>query len=744
MLDLYSNCRSALIALIVAVALWTALPVRAQGTGAPSVADESSEQPLQEIVVTAERRSSKLQETPLAVNPISGSELEERNIQTMQDLASTAPTLDIGVSLGQAHPAIRGIGASDIIFGADPRVGFYLDDVYLARPEEQLGVLYDVNQVQVLNGPQGTLYGRNATGGALLVSSNRPTQTPTGYIDVTAGNYDEVDSTGALSGPLTDTLSARLAFQTVDHAGYGKNLLTGNDVDDAHQRSARLSFLWEPTNDFNFLLQTDYHRERDHDYTEHYGGLGNLGTPQVQVTGVLLGGFVLPPDSRDVTNTVDPFNDRLIWGTAGTATWTLGSVTLKSITGYRFADLTLGSQIDPSSLSLLPLTRQVESSRQVSEELQALVETGPNHLVAGFSYFDEHVSGMTPVGVNLLVIGGPNFLSEGVDQAGDETTESAALYARDTYDFTDQLSAILGGRYTYEKKNVFNEFGESFSEPYCSCNPIPNIPPFPYNAEKAYNAFTPSGTLDYKFTPRVFGYATVTEGYKSGGFNIGAFQPAFQPEKIWDYELGLKTTTLDNRLQADFSAFYYDYSNLQVSIVNGTQVLIQNAAKAALYGGEAELVGHPWSTLQLELAFSALHSEYQDYKSTDPANPQLGVQNLAGNQLTQAPKYKVNAAAQYAWHIPTGRITLRGEYTWVDDIFFTPFDTRTAWSPQHSLTNLFLSYDMKNWTAKVYVRNLIDKTIVTDAYTATALVGYAENVTLAPPRTYGVTIGYRF
>src|ERR1700728_4081887 len=246
MLDLYSNCRGALIALIVSVALWTALPVRAQGTGTPSVADESSEQALQEVVVTAERRSSKLQETPLAVNPISGSELEERNIQTMQDLASTAPTLDIGVSLGQAHPAIRGIGASDIIFGADPRVGFYLDDVYLARPEEQLGVLYDVNQVQVLNGPQGTLYGRNATGGALLVSSNRPTQTPTGYIDVTAGNYDEVDSTGALSGPQTETLSARLAFQTVDHAGYGTNLLTRCDVDAAFPRSARLNILWEP------------------------------------------------------------------------------------------------------------------------------------------------------------------------------------------------------------------------------------------------------------------------------------------------------------------------------------------------------------------------------------------------------------------------------------------------------------------------------------------------------------------
>jgi iron complex outermembrane receptor protein len=745
MLD-YSMGRDRAVAALVAVStLMIVCQARALSAGSPSGADQSQDSSLQEIVVTAERRSSKLQETPLALTPISGSDLERRNIQTLLDLASSLPTLNMGETEGVAHPSIRGIGSSDIIFGSDPRVAFYLDDVYIARPQDQLGVLYDVDQIEVLDGPQGTLYGRNATGGALLVSSSKPTSTPSGYINLTYGNYNEFASEGALSGPLGDTLSARIAFQTTDHSGYGENLLTGHDIDNAHKQSVRLSLLWKPASDFSFLLQTDYHREKDNDYANHYGGLGNLGSPPLQPTGVRLGGFLPPVDSRNIANAVDPFNDRAIWGASGTATWNLGSVTLKSITAYRHTDVSLTTEIDPSSLSLAPLDEQVQSARQVSEELQAIAEMGRNHLIVGLSYFDEYLSGQTPVGLNLELFGGPNFLSEGVDQAGNISTKSAALYLRDSYDFTDRLTAILGGRYTYEKKTVLNEFGEDLTEPYSSSNPIANIPPFPYSAEKAYNAFTPSATLDYKFTPHIFGYLTVTQGFKSGGFNVGVDQPAFQPEKIWDYEIGLKTTTLDNRLQANFSSFYYDYSNLQVSVVDGTQVLIQNAAKAALYGAEAQFTALPWQTLQLELGLSALHSEYKDYMETDPANPQLGLQNLAGNQLTQAPKFKVTSAAQYTWPIPSGHLTIRGEYSWVDTIYFTPFDTPNDWSPAHSLSNLFLNYDSNtNWSAKAYVRNLANKTIVGDAYTATSLLGDPVNVSLEPPRTFGITVGYKF
>jgi iron complex outermembrane receptor protein len=732
-----------LAVLIFAFAVIMFRGAQAQSAVPESAASESAANMLQEVVVTAERQKTNLQETPVAVTAFGGDQLETRDVHTLQDLSFAVPTLDMGVSEGQAHPAIRGIGASDIIWGADPRVAFYLDDVYIPRPEEQLGVLFDVDQVQVLNGPQGTLYGRNATGGALLVSTRTPTWSPTGYVNLTGGNSSTIDANGALSGPLTSTLAGRIAFETLDHGGYGTNILTGDPIDNAHQRSGRVSFLWKPLDNFTFLLQGDYHHENDANYAEHFGGLASLASPPTQPTGLVLGGFVPPIDSRNVANTVDPLNNRTIWDLIGTATWQMGSVTLKSISGYVHADLALRSSIDPSSLTLAFLN-QIQTSRQASEELQALGDMGRQHWIVGAAYYDEKLAGQDPVGLNLLIFGGPNFDAQGVNQAANEETKSAALYGRYTYDLTSKLSATLGGRYTNEQKFIYNEFGFDLTDPYSISNAIKNQPPFPYYASHAYNAFTPSGVLQYKFTPKVFGYLTVTEGYKSGGFNIGVYQPAFAPEKVWDYEGGIKSTMLNNRLLLDAAAFYYDYSNLQVSIVEGTQAVIQNAATAHIYGGELTVKALPVKSLELELGLAALHSEYLDYTSVDPANPGLGLLNLSGHQLSQAPKIKVNAGAQYSWVVPDGRLTLRGEYSWVDDIYFTPFETRNAWSPAHSLANAFLTYDSDNWTASAFVRNIANKTIVADAYNATTLVGTPVNVNLEPPRTYGVTLGYRF
>jgi iron complex outermembrane recepter protein len=262
--------RGELAAIVIVLSTLTVhRPAQAQSAGPDSASAAAASNTLEEIVVTAERRTTNLQQTPIAITAVDGDQLEARNVHTLQDLSFSVPTLDMGVSEGQAHPAIRGIGASDIIWGADPRVGFYLNDVYLPRPEEQLGVLFDVDQVQVLNGPQGTLYGRNATGGALLVSSRKPTWTPSGYLNVTGGNYDTIDADGALNGPLTSSLAGRIAFETLDHSGYGTNLLTGHGVDDAHQWSTRLGLLWTPLVNFTFLMQGANHRENDSNYSEH-------------------------------------------------------------------------------------------------------------------------------------------------------------------------------------------------------------------------------------------------------------------------------------------------------------------------------------------------------------------------------------------------------------------------------------------------------------------------------------------
>lgn len=711
----------------------------------PSDTSERARSVLEEVVVTAERRETRLQETPLAVSAMSGDDLSNRNVNTLQDVSFAVPGLQFGISTGQAHPSIRGIGASDIIFGADPRIAFYLDDVYIGRPEAQLGAFFDVDQVQVLNGPQGTLYGRNATGGALLVNSRRPTDTLDGYVNLTVGNYQTIASEAAISGPLSESFSARVAVRTLDRDGYGKNLTTGADIDDASQKSARVSLLWRAGANFDFLLQGDYHREDDRNYAQHYGGFGNIGTPPIAPVGPVVGGTLPEIDTRNTTNRFDPFNDRKIWGVNGTATWRLGDVTLKSITAYRDLDATLLSIVDPSSLTLIPVY-VIQTAQQKSEELQLIADFGRNHLTAGLLYFNEELEGQEPAGLNLLIFGGPDFLVQGVNQAGSVETRSAAAYVRYGYDFTDRLTLTVGGRYTDEKKEIFNQFGFDLATPFDPSNPITNQPPFPYNDETTDSAFTPSGTLSYKFSDDVYGYVTATEGFKSGGFNIGVFQPAFEPEKIWDYELGLKSTLLDGRLQLNTAAFYYDYSNLQVAIVEGVQVIIQNAAKAKLYGGELQLIAAPTKALRLDLAVSALHSEYQDFATADPANPQNGIQDLEGNQLTQAPNLTASVGAEYAWNTGAGTLSLRGEYRWIDDIFFTPFETKNAWSPSHSMGNVFLSFASASgrWNTTAFVRNVSDETVVADAYPTSLLIGTPINTNLEPPRTYGVKLGYNF
>lgn len=703
-------------------------------------------QTLKEVVVTAEREKTNLQYTPVVISALSGKSLQNDNVNTLRGVSFLVPGFQFGQTVGQANASIRGIGSSDIIFGANPTIAYYQDGVYIAQPEAMLGMMFDVAQVQVLEGPQGTLYGRNATGGAIVVTSRKPTTTDQGYVGLTLGNYGTVESQLALSGPIAGSLLGRVAVQTLNNNGYGKNLVTGKRIDNANDQSVRASLLWNHGGAFQYLLQAYYHHENDRNYAEHYGGLGNLGNPPVTPLGVLLGGYTTPVDSQNTTNTIDPMNKRSVYSVTGTATWRLGRrVTLKSITGYLHDDLSLVSPVDPSSLTLL-VADVNQAETQVSEELQSFVNIGRSHIIGGLYYFEEHLIGQEPVGINLLSVGGPNFLSQGVNQAGDTHTDSYAAYLQYKYDVTNKLSVTAGGRYTYEWDGILNEFGENFQQPFDPNAPITYVPPFPYRASKAYHDFTPTATISYKFNPATFAYVTFAEGFRAGGFNIGVDQPAFKPETIREYEGGLKTTLLGGKMRFNVSGFYYKYTNLQETIVNGTQSIIENAARATLYGGNVQLSVIPLRNLKFEGGVSALHSQFNEYTTADPANPQFGVQDLAGRQLPEAPKLTAVGQGEYTWPLGTGALSLRGQYRWTDTEYFTPFDTRNAWSPAHGVANAFLTFNSGsgNWRLTAFVRNLTNKTYVTDAYVSTALTGYAVNATIGLPRTYGVEAMYYF
>jgi iron complex outermembrane receptor protein len=241
-------------------------------------------------------------------------------------------------------------------------------------------------------------------------------------------------------------------------------------------------------------------------------------------------------------------------------------------------------------------------------------------------------------------------------------------------------------------------------------------------------------------------YATFTEGFKSGGFNVGIPQAPYQPEKIKEYELGLKSTELQGRMQLNTDFFYYDYNNLQVTVIRLTNAVIENAATAALYGADIDLVALPVSNLRLDASLSLLHSEYISYSSAKPAFPTQPAQNLSGNQLTQAPRYEGRLGSEYSWNVPGGALKLRGDFSYTSRTYFTPFDERSLSQGGHSLTNGSLDYtaSSRSWHAGLFVNNLTNNKVIAQDYVASLLFGGPIVGVLTPPRTYGVRGGVSF
>jgi iron complex outermembrane receptor protein len=708
----------------------------AAGAGPADRPDEN------EIVVTAIRGRTNLQRTPVSVVAVQGEALENQHIDTLSDLTSSVPGFEFGQAYGQAQPAIRGIGSNETTPGNDPRVAFYQDDVYLARPEAQMGGLFDIEQLEVLRGPQGALYGRNATAGAILVRTRRPTRELAGYVNLTYGNYDLIQTDGAIGGPLGRGVSARIAWQTTDRDGYGINLVTGNEVDNAETRSVRGQLLFGDGGPLEVLIRADYHRERDRNYGLHYGG---AGSPNVQPAGPRLGGLVPPPNSRDIADEEDPENRRDFWGVEGDARLDVGSgITLRSITSYRSIETYGNTQLDGSSLRLFDIIT-VNDSRQFSQEFQASSDTGQSvSWILGANYFREDLSGLQDLATNTQLLGGANAVRAGLRTRGTSDTDSLAVYGRATIRFSDRFSAIVGGRFSYEKKSVADVFGQDFVNLESANPPLVPVPGFPRDVSASYNSFTPSASLNYQFTPDIFGYASFSRGFKSGGFTLGTTTPAFDPETVDSWEVGLRSSFFDRRLILNVSGYYADYRNLQVKVTRGTVNVTENAASARIYGAEADIVARPFEGFELNGNLAWTHARYTDYLTTEPVFAALGTQDLSGNHLINAPDFSASLAAQYRWPIAGGSLTLRGQYYYSDTVFFTPFNREAQ--PSYDLLNAFLTFEDSSghWRASAFIRNIENDPVLAYASPLSGLSGFTRSAFLKPPRTYGLTIGYRF
>lgn len=719
---------------------------------------------IADIIVTAERRASSVQRTAIAISAVDSSALRKSGISNLEGLSDNIPNLSFQRNSGDAMIFIRGIGYNSVAPGNEARVALYRDGIYQSRNQAALLGFYDVDRVEVLRGPQGTLYGRNAIAGTINIITKEPGDQANGYFTGTVGDYGLIGTEGAVGGALSSTVQARISFRTVDRNGYGRNLTTGEEVNDERSRSVRGTLKFEPSADLTVRLSADYSREKDHNGGYRYGGPGNTA---VVPTAILLGGAI-PSDKQDAAG-FGPKQNLKTYGFSAQVDFNLSNnTTLTSLSGYRHFVASNDSNLDGTTaeLSRIYIT---ERSNAFSQELRLSQKIGDfADLIIGGYYFHEVNSARNDApltgaltGILAGIIGAtpppdfdPNQLYEFYGSYGRVKTNAEAIFGQINIHLTDKLELDLGARYSHEKKRIFEEQQIDLFTPFVlrdafntALDPVNGLLGLGQaNQSAGWSSFDPKATLSYQATKDTFLYATFSRGFKSGGFNVGNVQPAFSPEKLTNYEIGIKSDFFDRRLRVNLSAFNYDYKNLQESVVEVIQLVVKNATSARIRGVEAEITAQPVDDLRLSLNAAYLDGKFKKFFDTDPAFAGLGVQDLKGNQLPNSPKWQVGGEIGYTIHTGFGDVTPRANVNWYDRVYFNHFNTIEASQPSRTMVNLYLGWTSPDgsWSAAGYVKNLTNDTYYSNVIVAQALLGFPKVALYGAPRTVGVSLTKSF
>jgi iron complex outermembrane receptor protein len=702
------------------------------------------DQGLGDIVVTATRNSESLSKVAASITAVTSKDLGAGGIKDVASLASAIPNLSVGDQFGVNRIFIRGIGLTSIDLGADGGVAFLQDGAQISRPAAQLSGFYDLERVEVLRGPQGTLYGRGATAGAINLITKRPTNKLDGYARLTYGNYNAVSIEGGVGGPIAgENVMARVSGKYDRRDGYGINEFTGKDIDDRNAYALRGSLLFKVAPTFNVLLSGEVFHENDSNYAFHY--FGPTVAPENKL-GALLGGQSIftvaaaagrSANLRNIYSDQEPLNKRDGHSFTGTIEWAPGNWNVKSISSYHKFKRFNRDDLDASNANLFGQNNYNEDSKSFSQELVGTYRSDKFDAVIGGMYFHEKLFGSVRVPLtNLGVLFGlpaNTFDTFNYLQQGTVTVNAIGLYAQGSYKLSEKFKVTLGGRFSHEKRKGVGSFDFLGS--------------VSTNKQKSWSAFTPTMTLNYQATDNTLLYGSVTRGFKSGVINVGSRNDVINPEYVWSYELGMKTSAFDNRLQANIAAFYMNYTNLQVGFVDATSVVTTvNAASARNYGIEAELRAKPARGLTVELFGTYLNAKYKDFNSGDYRQG-FAVVSLAGKRLSNAPEWSARAGADYDIPIGgSGKLNLRADVNWQDRVYFTEFNNSDATQAPYALVNAGLKYTSTKgkWSVDVWGRNLADKLVFTNNIITAPLFSSVRVGSVAPPRTYGVTLGVDF
>jgi iron complex outermembrane receptor protein len=740
--------------IVLRAAVTLALAAATQQTFADEQKDSLA---LEEVVVTATKQTETIDRSAAAITAVSSAAMGPGRIQEIRDLAVTVPNLSVGDQFGVNRTFIRGIGMTSIDLGADGAVAFLQDGSMIPRPSQQLTGFYDLEQVEVLRGPQGTLYGRGATAGVVNMVTKKPTDQLDGYLRLTGGNYSAYTVEAALGGPIVgNTLEGRIAAKIDNHDGYGKNLYTGAQIDNLDSKAVRGILRWKASDSVTVDLIGEYFKEDDYNYAFHY--LGTTVVPEDGLAHNLLGGrtifdapYTAPgkrPNLRNIVSDQNPTNDREGESGTGIVDWKINDDwALKSVTAYRKFDRFMQDDLDSSDVNMFGVNNYIENSKSWGQDFTVTGKGGPINWLMGANYFHEDLHGEVKVPLtNFAVLA--NFLNDtsypanafdslNYWQNGDVKIDAWGAFVEGKYDFTDRLALTAGLRYNYEKRKGTGYFEFDLLVP----------PVTPTDKSKSWDDWTPKVLLEYKLDSGGLVYAQYTEGFKSGVINVGSTNPVIDPETVKAFEVGYKTPFADGRASLRTAAFYYDYSNLQVGFVNANSVVETiNAASARNYGLEVELIGRLTEDVTASLNGTWLDAKYTDFVTGDYRQNFAQV-NLKGNYLQNAPKYTLHAALDL--HHPvsdSGAVIGHIDASYQDKVYFTEFNNSDAEQAAYGMLNASAGYEggEGKWSVTGWVRNASDEKVYSNNIITAPLYGSIRVGSLLPPRTYGLTVAYNF
>jgi iron complex outermembrane receptor protein len=703
---------------IIVVLVFASIAARAQIESHSQPADTQDQQ-IEEIVITAQRRSERLQDVPIAVTAFDAATMRAAGLTDTLDLGELTPGLVVNLQSTSADFTLRGIGNENAsILGDEQAVSLYVDGVYLASPEAAVFDFNNIDRIEVLEGPQGTLFGRNATGGLIQIITKTPSQTPHVDFDVGYANYDTTTSNLYATGGITENLAADVAIHYEDQSnGWGKNLFNGDDAFKSRDLGVRSKWLLT-LNDTSVTLSGDYNRYVSDVAAAYYlypgfeGVNGHVGPP---------GGFY------DIDSNFPPLNTATTYGGSITVDQNLHWAHFKSISAFHRTEAVNDLDQDGTPLPYSDVIG-IENEHTFTQELQlASTEGSALKWLTGLYYYNDR-AGYYPTTLSGSSDGGSSL-----DIFSVETAVSYAGFAQATATILPATDLTLGVRYTSDHRHIVGQID------------IAGLVEGAGNQVKTFDKTTFRISLDHHFTDDILSYISFNRGFKSGVFNTySPSAPAVEPEVLDASEIGLKTEFFDKRLRFNSAAYFYKFSNMQLAKVIAGQAITVNAADAEIKGLDTSMELIPVRNVTLRVGASYIDSKFTSYPNAPIYSPAPGgglaavPGDATGNQLPYAPEYSFNVGGDYVVPTAQANYTFNIHYAYTDSLFINA--DNLVKQPSFGYLNSSLTWASHNgkWDVRLWGKNL------NNAHTYTFLLeqqGIGVTASPAAPRTFGITLG---